>query len=1034
MYLDLPMLILPVLLRGGGKAIRRKRSLIGGGGSHVKAAEDSRTPRPGGGPLIPCRALASWGFGFRAGVLSLTLAFGFCAFTRAAGPVYETATEFLTSGDFNGDGFLDVLVLDKTTGNARVGFQDGSSNLVWSAALPTGVPSPTALAIGHFRDTNQDAIAITSPDLNRVQIFRLSDASNAPSAAILTPRGVGPNFLVGVPAPYGVLSNFDSLTIGSVANNSGNSNNPVRLLLELIAVEADALFAALDALAEEAYLSTGNSVFLGSDPQSYIAAILRHPNTNDSFAILSPSNHFGAILTQPGLAAGSTYTFGTFNHESLPRFIFYVPGQSNLNFYSIVSPNGSLIFDSGISVSLSEPIQNVFYVSTGSDGVAVVVFGDGIQGVRVPGGSVVLSPIYRSGRGASGNTFSGVIPLSGGNFVLLDGPAGNPSSAHEQLIHFNGSSFNPVNAGSLPPLTTHFSRSDVWLFQAEPFISNNPGFVSSLNAPDWSSSPTIISSEVNVIAETDGGSSSGLGNPSTSDVGAAPAGTAWAMADQYRDFISIFSYASARPPEAVSVTISPPAGLYGGPIQVSFATSHASEKVFYRLNTNANYQDYTFVPFAVTNDVAIQYYGSNKVTRLRSRLYTAAYAFGRGGSPPPLSPIDIAPGTTNPAPVFQTNKVILSDIGTIFYGRRSSNSVGTIWAINLDGSGETFITTGARPRVSGDGKWMAFLREGDPFNNKGNIWLRNIATGLENRLFVSNPNPGANTNSIVCYDWDLSETNLVFDYDTTFWQLRLDGSFSQFPLAGDYNQGAPVVNPADGTVAFHVLYPGASGLYLSPPSLASKNFILGYPTGPLWPAWSPDGEYLALANGPVSSSVDGGKDLWVAEMNGGSVSNLFQITALSSGDAFPHGALWSPEGNALVGAGTIFGTNGIWIIPLSTDCMCSDDPIIRLPTAPGDPIDFVGSIITAPANQGSVQPGLFIRSDPASDSLIVYWSAAYLNFTLETTFDLAAPITWTEIPAPYAFDDSGYFNQYTIPISSLLQKQFFRLHYTGMKR
>ena len=48
--------------------------------------------------------------------------------------------EFLTaSGDFNGDGVIDVLVLDKITGNARVGYGDASGNLTWSAPLVTGV-------------------------------------------------------------------------------------------------------------------------------------------------------------------------------------------------------------------------------------------------------------------------------------------------------------------------------------------------------------------------------------------------------------------------------------------------------------------------------------------------------------------------------------------------------------------------------------------------------------------------------------------------------------------------------------------------------------------------------------------------------------------------------------------------------------------------------------------------------------------------------------------------------------------------------
>jgi len=53
--------------------------------------------------------------------------------------VYESAAEFFTSADFNGDGIPDVLLLDKLTGNARVGYADGNGNLTWSSPLVTGV-------------------------------------------------------------------------------------------------------------------------------------------------------------------------------------------------------------------------------------------------------------------------------------------------------------------------------------------------------------------------------------------------------------------------------------------------------------------------------------------------------------------------------------------------------------------------------------------------------------------------------------------------------------------------------------------------------------------------------------------------------------------------------------------------------------------------------------------------------------------------------------------------------------------------------
>jgi hypothetical protein len=934
--------------------------------------------------------------------------------------VYETPTEFLTSGDFNGDGIPDVLVLDKATGNARVGYQNASSDLVWSAPLPTGVPSPAALAVGHFRDTNQDAIAITAEELNRVYLLRLSNPSNAPAPATLTPHGLGPDYLVGLSAPFGNVGSFDSLAIGS----SDNNTNFGSMLIELLGFVGDALSAYQDTVAQESFLATGNSLILGTDPITYAAAMVR--GSNDTFAAFSPANHFTIVLGRPGLQSGTAYVYGRFNNETLPRFLFYVPGQSNIIVQPAAGANGDYVLNAGITVSLSEAVQRVFYVSTGSDGVAVLQFGDGVQGLTLPGGSAVLSAAYRSGGGSAGNVFTGIVPLGSGNFALLDAPLGRGTASHAQVVHFNGTTFTQVSAGNLPALSTRSTRANVWLFQAEPFVSNDPGFISSLNAPDWSITATNSGGALSALAVTDGGPALGLQNPSPDTLGPSPAGAAWAVPDQYRDYISLFTYASPRPPEALNVSISPPPGLYGGPILVSFTTLNPLDTVSYRLGTSANYSVYTS-KIRVTNDVTIQYYATNSSSGARSRLYTTAYTFGSAGTAPPLQPLDLAPGTTNPAPVLQTNQVIISGLGTVFYGRRSLNNLATIWAINLDGSGDTYITTGARPRVSRGGQWLAFLREGNPFINQGNLWVRNLASGQENRLFVSNPNPLANTNTLICYDWDLTETNLVVDYDNLFWRLGLDGSLHQFPISRSSNQGAPAVNPTDGRVAFMSLYPGSASLYVTPPDLSSAQLLLSYPFGPRWPSWSPDDQCLAFADGLVSPLVDGGRNLWVAEVTSSNAS-LSQITAFTDNTSgFPHGAQWAPAGDALVGAASIYGTNGIWVIPLNADCMCSDGPLTLLPTSPGDPVDFVGSIVAAPRPLSVVQPGLFIRLDP--DAAVVYWSAAYLGFTLETTTDLSPPATWSALPEPYAFD--GYFYSYGVPLGSLLHRQFFRLHYTG---
>ncbi|MDB6122245.1 MAG: hypothetical protein JWQ71_1238, partial [Pedosphaera sp.] len=103
-----------------------------------------------------------------------------------AGIVYESPTEFLASGDFNADGILDVLVLDKTTGNARVGYQGTNGFLSWSAPLVTSGENATGCGIGKFLQSNRDAVAVTSPSLNRINLVDLSNTNVAGSPVIIT--------------------------------------------------------------------------------------------------------------------------------------------------------------------------------------------------------------------------------------------------------------------------------------------------------------------------------------------------------------------------------------------------------------------------------------------------------------------------------------------------------------------------------------------------------------------------------------------------------------------------------------------------------------------------------------------------------------------------------------------------------------------------------------------------------------------------------------------------------------------------------
>ncbi len=1105
--------------------------------------------------------------------------------------VSETATEFFTSGYFNNDTNADVLVLDKVTGIGRVGYQDGTGALTWSAPLLTGVENVTGCAVGKFLQSTRDNLAVTSTDYNRVPLVDLSNTNSASTPFIVTPLGIGAHTLVGMVQPS---SSLDALFVASAFNS------PPAERIELINFFPGPLTSTFGPFNETGLFERGNALQVTTNGPTFAVGLVRG-ETNDTLHLWQFTNAPSVIATLSNLPPGSDYVFGKFDGQILPHFWFYVSGQSNVTIRPLISSGGGYNFGAAISLNFTQAVQNIYYVAQGNDGSAFIRFGDGIQGARLPGGSPQLAPKYRGGGGASGNVFSGIAELDNGRFALFSAPTGGVSSVRAQVMTFDGTTYTQISSNNLPSLTTRNTRATVWLFQSEPFITSAATLISSLTVPDWSSGVFGLPGSLSVRAENDAGASSGLGSPATNNLGAPPSGTTYALPDQYRDDISFFSYAPPRPAEPVVITISPAPGNYGGPIQISFTKQNVAHQVFYQVGNADTYHLYS-APFTLTNDTTINYYG-NVPGGSRGRLQFASYTVGHTNIP--LTPPVKLPGSdTNPPPNLNTNFVQLSANGTLFYSRhtalaesenfqgpspylsladspfnaagfnyfyledfedgafntpgatpsagwvvvgpggvdsvepggrsyysggsqtnltitfnaaalggklpthagivwtdvgsvnpgtfgfgnvrftaRDANgvSLGTnfgnnlgngsgipssaedrffgivnpggissisismpnsgdwevdhlqygfldsagfndsIWAINLDGTGEKFVTEGARPRVSRDGQWMAFLREGGSVTTRGNLWLRNLQTGAETRFFT-------NTDSIVGFDWN-GNAELIFDNNCGLFRKPLNGPATPLPLAitPECLNGAPVVNPLNARLAFQNLSPNAAGVYVTPPDWSSRTRVNEPATLRLrWPGWSFDGARLAMADRVSSAFINTGVNLWTAAADG---SNLHQITVLTEPTGgFPHGAIWTPDGRALVGAGRIYGTNGLWIIPLSEDGFtCSGSPRLLL-TSAGSEIDFAGSIRVAPPAPIGVMPGLFVRQEP--NAVVVYWSTNFAGYTLESQMNLSPLGAWTPITGPY-FLAGGYY-EYREARANLAAGKFFRLRLTGV--
>ncbi len=382
------------------------------------------------------------------------------------------------------------------------------------------------------------------------------------------------------------------------------------------------------------------------------------------------------------------------------------------------------------------------------------------------------------------------------------------------------------------------------------------------------------------------------------------------------------------------------------------------------------------------------------------------------------------PGSdTNPPPIVGGGIPTLSTVGTVFYGRRGSNTVPSIWAINLDGSGELRLTAGREPRVSRDGRWLAFWRENDPTTGQFSLWLRQVATGQETRWHTS-------SNRYVGFDWLSGNTNLVFANDGVFWRIGVNEPAVAYPLARDTRQGAPSVhpNPADGRVALQAIYPGGTGLYLAPATVTSRQNLGLNILSPRWPAWSPGGGDVVVADDPnLSPLLDAGRNLWVVKP--GVPTSIYQITAFpSSANGFPNGAVWSADGIKLVAAGRIGGVNGLWVIPLTPNRdACAATPV-RLPTSAGDAIDFAGGVVAKASSATYLNLGLFIRSDPSA--VVVYWTTNYGGFALEAAAEMPAGLSWTPVIGPY-FRAGPHF-EYRESRATLAARKYFRLRSPGV--
>jgi hypothetical protein len=564
-------------------------------------------------------------------------------FTRAQpGFISETATELSTTGDFDGDGREEIAIVEKATGAYRIGYQLAPGAYTWASPRASGVRNVTGFAVGHFLQLDRDALAFTSPEANRVNLFDATSPGSAGLPISVFIPSLGPNQAV----PLDIASIGAGLG-GCVANEAHddlfvtsvlNGGSPTRFTtVRNNGASQCSLFE--DVLPPQP--ARGNRVVLKVG-QPAIAALLFRGVGSDTFRAydlsgvgLAPS----LALAAAGLPSGADYVTGNFDGSAYNHFLFYVPATTLLFVRQVQELDppvpGRYQFSTASGTTLSEAARQMFALPGADATKLLIIFGNGETGRVYNFNGAGPLTLVQEFTAASGEHFTGAAALPNNGFMAFSGAAGSASSASFKVWNFSGGAYVAGAAGALPSMNALSSAANVFQFKNTPFVDQDPPptLLRSLNAGDWTSGFSLgigVPRPLTVTLETFIDSAHGLDNPTPLALGPAHLDTSSVLVNQYMDFISLFGFAPALGDEVSEVSIAPAPGQYKTSVTISFKPSNAGDEVWFRFGAVGNWRRYA-EPTNIFDTTTVYYYARPPGGSLsKSSIRSASYTFTEG--------------------------------------------------------------------------------------------------------------------------------------------------------------------------------------------------------------------------------------------------------------------------------------------------------------------------------------------------------------------------------------------------------------------
>ena len=564
---------------------------------------------------------------------------------QAASFTQETDVEYLASGDFNGDGRLDVLVVDRDTGVVRVMNADADNQLSDQGSIASGITGPSFVSVGRLGDGSSalpgnDRLLIGSPDANRAAIVN-------PRFPISTPRavhqlGIAPEAAAVVQFPASVSGNTEhedivSWTAQAAAGSTALPGGALRDFLN----KGNSL-TRLSQVNDNGPLRSLNAVQLEKGSGWRVAGLRRvisdlgggSSSDADSLVLFSPG-----ALSSPAMSldlglSNARYVVGVFGQDTTASFVAYTPGDSQLAVVLVKKTGSQFSFVEPLSpVAVNGPVKSLCVLGEreGAQSLAVAYQDGSVDILSLEAGQLLAAQPISSADLPEGGV-SALVAGPNGHLHLMESDSEGRSKGARTLKQDADGNWNALSTGSRPlaPVSKVADLANVLLFDKQPFLNAGVRMLGSYRAGDWtqrlSFSGTGAAVTASATVERFRDTASGLGSSSVVALGSVAglsAGLPGQLVNQYADNVSIFSLESASGELVDVVSAAPPSGAYPGQVRVTL-TAAGGSNIFWRQDPSQPFRPYT-AALELLQSSTLEYYAEHATTGRRSAIARSNY-------------------------------------------------------------------------------------------------------------------------------------------------------------------------------------------------------------------------------------------------------------------------------------------------------------------------------------------------------------------------------------------------------------------------